>query len=167
MKLNKKAFTLIELIIVLAIMSILTTGIIVGIRSITSANVTDAAKRINSAMSKLRLENMTKTPKSYLYLYNIGGVLYMNVSEQSGVTVGNGGIDATFGIRLANNVNLSHISFTGIREDIGEGEKIEISFSRSSGAFLSDYESLILTGNGSGKTSTIRCIKETGKHFVE
>lgn len=167
MKLNKKAFTLIELIIVLAIMAILTTGGVVGIRSITSANITDAAKRIDSRMSQLRLENMTKTPKTYLYLYNIDDVLYMNTSDSNTATVENGGINATTGIRLGNNVKLSYIDPSDIQNDLEDGKEIKISFSRSSGAFLSDYKALILSGYGNGKTSTIRCVKETGKHVVE
>ena len=167
MKLNKKAFTLIELIIVLAIMAILTTGVVVGVRIIISANITDAAKRIDSAISKLRLENMTKTPKSYLYLYNIDDVLYMKTSESDSATVENGAIDAASGIRLANNVKLSYIDLSNIQNNLENGKEIKISFSRSSGAFLSEIKSLILSSYGNGKTTTIRCVIETGKHVIE
>lgn len=167
MKINNKAFTLIELIIVIAIMAILTTGVIIGIRSITSANTINAAERIDAAMSKLRLENMTKTTKSYLYIYNIDEVLYMNTSVSDNAAVGSGGIDAASGTRLANNVSLSTKTFSGTQDNVEDGEAVIISFSRSSGAFRSDYEYLILTGIGNGKTSTIHCIKETGKHYVE
>lgn len=166
MKINNKAFTLIELVIVITIMVILVTGTLGGIRSITVVNTKNASRKIDAALSKLRLENMTKVPKSYLYIYNINNALYMNTSDLSNITVGSDNIDES-GIRLGNNIRLSYITFYGNRDDLENGEAIRLSFSRSSGAFLSDYEYLILSSSDNANMETIRCIKETGKHVIE
>lgn len=166
MSIRNKGFSLIEMIIVLAILTIVSTGAIIGIRSIGYANTVNAAKRVDSVMDKVRLETMTRDAKQYLYLYNRDGVLYMR-TDTTEITDPVSLTEAT-GTRLAHRVTLAYKKpGDGDETVLGNGGYLCITFLRSSGAFSldSDYEYLKFTG--SGKEAVIRCYMETGRHYVE
>lgn len=159
---KNNGFTLIEMIIILAILAIVSTGTIISISRIGYANTVKAAKNIDSAMDKIRLDTMTKKEKQYLYLYNRDGVLYMKISSDAAER--DEDLDADTGTRLASKVSLFYIS-DSTSVELSDGDAICIHFMRSSGAFSTDYEYLRL--EGSGKIATIQCVKETGKHYVK
>ena len=69
MKNRKKGFTMLELIIVIAILGIFTALTSLTFAYIRSGNVKSAAKTVDATLDTLRIETMSrfKTPKMYIY----------------------------------------------------------------------------------------------------
>lgn len=146
----------------IAILAILSTGTFVTISRIGYANTMKAAKSIDSTMSKLRLETMTKEPKTYLYIYNKDEIIYMKASNEEVDTDAH--LDITTGKKVAQNTVLRYkVDF--VVDTLKNDENICISFKKSSGAFVENYEYIELVNTS--KTATIICIQETGGHWVE
>ena len=166
---SNNGFTLIEVIIVIAIISIISTGAILTVSHIGYMNTEKTAKIINMEMETVRMATMTKSESYYLYLYKIDGTLYMKTSTES--MGNNAGLNESSGKKLAVNCSVAYQLFededtepTG-ELSLSDGAFLQISFIRSSGAFSSGYKYIKITnGNHSSK---IDSIKETGRHLVE
>ncbi|ROR30642.1 prepilin-type N-terminal cleavage/methylation domain-containing protein [Mobilisporobacter senegalensis] len=159
---NNKGYTLIELIITLAILTIITTGAVAMASRITFADTTKAAKIVDSTMDKLRLETMTKSTKQYLHLYTYDNSIYIKVSDKSDPSLA--GLDSDSGKKIGGRMSVYYIGASGTEELLGTDNSIVIGFERSSGAFSSDYDTIRFEYGG--KSSTIYCIKATGRHYV-
>lgn len=159
---KNKGFSLVEMIITIAIISIVTTGSLVISRRIGYADTMKAAKTVDSAMDKLRLETMSKDKRQYMYLYKVDNSIYMKVSSDPDAI--SAGLDSDSGKKLGSNISISVDDPSGTDRLIGDGENISISFTRSSGAFTSNYEYIKFIY--STNTSVIHCIIETGRHWV-
>jgi prepilin-type N-terminal cleavage/methylation domain-containing protein len=163
MKFNNKGFTLIELIVVMSVLVVLTTGGVTINNRLRYTDTLRAAKDIDMAMNKVRVETMSKGVKQYLYLYLVEDAIYMKISPKADAT--QAGLDEDSGQRLLKHTNITY-KISGISEQkLLHNQSIGISFERSSGAFDADYEYIKL--NNAGNTSIIHCIKETGRHWVE
>ena len=179
MKTNRnKGFSMIELIVVVAIIGIFTALASISFNYLKSGNVKAAAKTIDSTLSKLKLDTMSKEAKPYMCLYREGNYYYMfcttadkaeSPSTTNGEKIGNGNVKIT--------INNS--------KTIAEGEVVYIAFKKGSGAFteevkkssgdittvhdgISDSDATIMVerADGSGTKYTIHMIKDTGKHYI-
>lgn len=65
----ESGFTLVELIITIAIMAILSTVVVVGFGTIGQANARKTAQKIDGKISTLQTSSMTKAGQPYLYIY--------------------------------------------------------------------------------------------------
>lgn len=166
MKKNNGGMSLIEVILAIAIMSILSTGGIAIYKSLGYANTKKAANQINDSLSRARIDTMSKRGIRHLYLYQIDGRLYSKLSTEEGLSIGvYGELTSAEGIDFSSNITLKYKADTGISHELGDYESICISFVKSSGAFASFYSEIILeSGNN---TSVITCIKETGRHWID
>lgn len=166
MKKDNRGFSLIEIIVVLAILAILSTGCIYIYQSLGFANIKKTSVSINDSMSKARIYTMSKKDRQYLYLYQIDGKLYSMLSTDSGLSIGSGGgLNTTDGTGYSGDIRLSYKNNSGTLIDLNNDEWICISFHKSSGAFDSCYPEIILKSRN--ETSLIKCVKETGRHWVD
>ena len=163
---NNKGYTLIELMIVIAILGILSGGVVVSIRNLSYANTIKTANSIHMAMKKLRLETMTKAEKQYLYLYKIDEAIYIKVSTKDSGEEANLDISSGTKISVRNSLYFYDRSEAKEMELENNNNNCFISFEKSSGAFSveSDYGIRIESSN---KTAYIKCILETGRIEVK
>ena len=75
MRKDHRGLSMIELIIVLAVLAILSTGAIGIYRSLGFANTKKAAVYIDNLLTRARLDTMSKKDRPYIYLYQIDGRL--------------------------------------------------------------------------------------------
>lgn len=165
MRKNNGGMSFIEMILVIVIIAILSTGGIAIYKSLGYANTKKAATHLNDSLSRARIDTMSKRGMQYLYIYQIDGRLYSKLSTEEGLSVGvYGELTDAEGTGYSSNISLKYKTDTGISHELGDNESISISFIKSSGAFATNYSELILeSGNNS---SVITCIKETGRHWV-
>lgn len=159
---KNKGFSVIEMIVTVAVLAIIGTGTITLLSRIGYANTMKAANKIDSLMDKVRIETMSKEQKQYLYLYNMEDVIYMKVSTEQNSELAV--LDDMTGEKIGKNIVIYYKSPSEV-EKVLEEESLCISFERSSGAFSSDYETIKFVS--SGKTAMITFVKETGRHWLE
>lgn len=166
-------YSMIELIIVIAILAILSSGTFYTLNYIKYANTLKCAKEINFMIDKVKLEAMSKIDKPDLYIYKFGDNYYMKASsiiptlDETGIKIGGHGIDIYY-------------QGSGETSDslLDASKIIRMGFSRSTGAFLNNgspaspgtitdpvfYNKIIIKGR---KTHTITMYETTGKHEID
>ena len=76
-----KGFSMIELIIVIAIIGIMTAMATLGFGYIQSGNVRAAANSIVADLSQMKYDAMSKQDKPFMYIYKVGGKYYSYCSS--------------------------------------------------------------------------------------
>lgn len=166
MRKDYRGISLIEVLVVLAILAILSTGSIGIYQAMGCANTRKVAVYINDAMSKARIDTLSKKDRKFIYLYQIDGKLYSMVTIDGGLSLDpDGGLDNGEGTYLSSNINLSYKTDSEEIQQLEDNEMICISFLKGSGAFDSYYSEIILESRNN--RSTILSIKETGRHWVD
>lgn len=176
---SNKGITLVEIIIVLAILSVLAVSTFSGLSYIRYGNAKSCAYQINAALDKIRLDNMSKADKAYLYLYQFNGSYYMRESTgPASAALLNGE-----GVLLGNRqLGLFYQTSAGSGEqevgDFGSGTFLGLSFEKSTGELsihevagvppAPSYCNRILIKDRDGTIRyTIHLIQASGKHYVE
>jgi prepilin-type N-terminal cleavage/methylation domain-containing protein len=166
---DDSGFTLIELIVTIVILVIISSGAVVGIRTVRYADTIRISKNINSVMDKIKLDNMTKDKKQYMFLYMLNDSLYLKAVNQEDVSLPD--CNADTGKKLGESMKVFYKKPSDTDEtELLNNNLICISFNRSTGAFTDDsyaeaYEYIKLIN--SGKTATIFCSKDTGRYYIK
>ncbi len=170
---NNKGMSLIEIIIVIAILAILTTGALGGMNYIRYGNAKSCAYEINAALDKVRMEAMSKAEKPYLYIYQFNGSYYMMQST----AVASASLLNASGTRLGNQqLILSYETTHPASEDISryeDGKYMAISFDKTKGGISTNpsdscyYKKILIKDSDGTVRYTITLIRATGKHYVE
>lgn len=158
MRQNHKGFSLVELIVVIAVMAILGTVSVLSFATLTGRQVTSCASEIESYISQTKMQALSRAGAELRIFVKSDGV-YVNMSvEGRDVKVGKSGIQ----VRYTSN---------GTEVTLSDSVDLVLSFDRSSGAFTTlnggEYyceEIIIESGNHSQK---IICIPLTGKFYIE
>lgn len=162
MRNNQKGMTLVEIIIVIALIGILAGSSVVLIGHIGYANTKKTVESIDVSLDKLQSTAMSKKEKQYLYIYKRDDGYYMKqLSEKLDV------LDST---KLDGNGTKISGKDTEIHIDSPSGTIVEsdtiirIKYTRS-GVFDTDtnVNGIVIEGKGS---YTITLVKETGKHPI-
>lgn len=156
---DARGFSLVELIVVIAIMAVLMTTGLVSMSLVSGQNVKSCVSEAESYLSRTRLEAMSRENAELKLLVKNDGV-YVNLSvEGRDVKIGKSGI------------SVSYETTGGTTVDVSGSTELIISYDRSSGAFKplpgsAEYcERIIFTG--SGRTVSLRLVPQTGKYYRE
>lgn len=167
---NNKGMSLVEIIVVLAILAVVAGGIVVGVGIISSGNEKKAAESIQTGLSMVRTNTLTIQSQWEARIVNDGGsyavIIYRDGEEYETTDIG-----SRVDIEYTNNASANGavdenkeliITFrpsTGVVEDIVYGD---IDGTKNS---LMDASSLSfsITVTGSGGGSSINIWYDTGK----
>lgn len=162
MKSNNKGFSLVEMIIVIAVIAILAGASVTFFGHVRYANTQKTVESIDSAIDKLQSNAMSKSNNSYLYIYKLSDGYYMKTVDTYYDTFATSIFD-TNGTKIADKQTEIYIdSETGTLVD---GTNFVCIRYKKSGVFddKTNASKLVIKGNG---TYTIALVKETGKHPV-
>ena len=156
MKGKNKGFSLVELIVVIAIMAIGVTVTSYSLTTISLANAKECASEIKASLEAVRMETCRKesgsAPTVKFYRDSDGSVM-MQESGSSAKKIG------------SSTVAVSYKKADGSYEDLGT-TALEYSFNRSTGAFTLMPGSEIKVSSG-GREYIITCYEKTGKIKME
>ena len=159
---NNRGFSLVELIVVVAIGAILIGASILSIASISGTAAKQCARNIESILNKTKVTTMGKdTAAIELYKDGADGAYYYKV------TVTNGKGETTAETKKIGRSNLEIRYSTDVSTTFDKASKldasntIKIEFDRSSGAEKTDISKIWVKHGSTEKTITI--YKETGK----
>lgn len=165
MKKKENGFTLIEVIVVIAIMAILISVTGLSIKFAYSKDCESAAKSIDSQLANLRSMTMNQIGNFKIRLTTLDDENRLDLYKDSVV------IDT---VELGKRVQISFLP----DEVLHDADWVEIEFSKSNGKVLAiTYSNGALTtlpavfsfhiGNSSGKNKNVELVTLTGKHYVE
>lgn len=152
MKSNNKGFTLVELIVVMAIIAIFTAIVGLSISTLNSAKAERCAASVNSLISKCRADSLGRTGSSYLTisLDDKGNIV---CEHSDGANVSTDAFPAS---------GVSVLFTTTSTYALTTANSLTLSFDRSTGAQNSpSYTAITFT---SGRTYTITLVPSTGYH---
>ena len=169
---NNNGFSLVELMIVIVISALLVGGTAISIRILTYADVEKCAEETDSALSKLRIDAMSKGSLHYYLLIQKDASdesYYMSVATSKVAITDLNGADTK--ISLRKKIGSSKITITYDKSDgtgmvtLGETNPLMISYISNSGAYESSYKQILMKSDS--KTITINMVTKTGKHYIE
>lgn len=166
-KLGNSGFTLIEAMIAMAIIVIMIAGGVSGFGFLDLANASKCSAKIDTGLTKLKSQNMSKTSSVYMHLYYYDNDYYIlfndsgtfsptaaNYSE--GEIVGNEKLRIYF-----DNQDLSTIP----------AKCVSVGVRRKDGAFTNTATPTssikVVRASDSGTAHEITLVTSTGKHFID
>lgn len=171
-KMAPEGFSLVELIIVIAIMAIMTGGVALTINMLRSADSKKLANELNSGLTTLRSENMAKDKQSYMHLYWFDDKYYLEMSDQpepsrdgSGTEIGSGSVSVTF--KGENDISMTP----------GSTQALSFSMKKKNGAFVEEVTNdtnetklkatseIVVSSDISEYTLVL--VRDTGRHYFE
>ena len=161
MKNKHKGFSMIELIIAIAIIGIFTGLGSISFGYIRAGNVRSATKTVDSNLSRLRLDTMSKASKPYMYLYKLGNDYYMYCTNSTSVDT-----SVANGTKIANDSIMIKVDGVPLSS---ANSPCKIGFQKGSGAFLSGTPQKISfsDSDGQGTIYDLIIVNETGKHYIK
>lgn len=170
MKKDQRGFSMVELIVVIAIVGILMGASVSLIGHIRSANIQKAVETVSDMLDRQRINSMTKQGTHYLYIYRLDDGYYMKALSDKLITY-NDGLLGTGGTKICSDaISVSMQNGAGSIETMQKKNQIIRIVFKKSGALNTDpdsgttYDHIIFTGNG---TYTIELYASTGKHAIQ
>lgn len=164
---DKRGFTFVEIIIVIAMLGIFAVLTVLYMGHLRDINVKRTVNEVDTALDKLQVRAMSRAKTPYMYIYHLDDGCYMKVLEEKITVFDSSKFDK----------NGTHISADAIkiyRNDETEANKVDgdnfitIVYNKSSEfnyeAGATNVSTIIFKGNSTYK---LRLIKETGKHIAE
>lgn len=153
---NHKGISLVELLVVVAIMSIVVGASGVGLSLAYSRDAEKCAKTINAALENTRMMSMSQKGNFVMEIDLENNMLYIKSTEAS---------DPVEEEQLQKRVKVyvpADASATSVSVQFDKSTGKVLSMSGESGGVLR-----ITSENNSGKKATVVLVKGTGKHYVE
>ncbi len=162
----QSGFSLVEMIITLAIMAILTGSTFTVIGYLRYANTTRVSTTIDDAINKLQIKSAAQVDKNYLYIYEDDGIIYYaTLSDSDAYT--NGSLTASAGTKLCNSaITVSYTDENGTSHQVSGSDYICVAYNKSY-VFASVTNARVITVTNLRSVKTITLVMETGKHVLE
>lgn len=172
-KKDNRGMSLVEIIIVIALMTVVASGIGFGLNLISKKPVQECAKKVEIALNQNRTNSMGKI-EAYLKFYiSSDRVAVREYTQSARESAASPGTDAVIG---AADVKLRFVYKDAAGNEVSEvlGEDVtekEVRFKRDSGSVKETPEGLILDRievyKGAGNVMTVSIEKLTGKVTVQ
>ena len=163
---NEAGVTLIEIIIVLAIIGILASASVLLIGHLHYADTERVINNIDTSMNELQIKNISKAEQSYLYIYHLSDGYYMRIlsDDLSGFDSSKLNGDGT---KLSNNtIEIYGTDAGGSRVAMkGAANYIKVSYTKS-GSFDSSKTNVKEIAIEGTPQQTLTLVFDTGKHFI-
>ena len=163
---NEAGVTLVEIIIVLAIIGILASASVLLIGHLHYADTERVINNIDTSMNELQIKNISKSEQSYLYIYHLSDGYYMRIlsDDLSGFDSSKLNGDGT---KLSNNtIEIYGTDAGGSRVAIkGTANYIKVSYTKS-GSFDSSKTNVKEIAIEGTPQQTLTLVFDTGKHFI-
>lgn len=132
MKKNNKGYSLVEVIIVIAIMAAVGGLITIGVSAAINKEAEQCAKKLTTALNNARISSMGKT-EVYINLYQKDDAIW--IDEVSVVTAGQAPVTKSTKIG-SEGVEVQFMLRNGSYQELGDASSpLKLSFDRSSGSF--------------------------------
>ncbi|MDE6851594.1 MAG: prepilin-type N-terminal cleavage/methylation domain-containing protein [Lachnospiraceae bacterium] len=171
-------FTMVEMIITIAVSAILVGTIVATLGYISAGNAKRSAARFNSKLNTAQTETMMQAKPTYLYLFVDGGVKAV-LSKEEYTTSHELKNKVSTGVESATDVGGSRVTVSLIPDDgspaseLNDTNMLRIAFKKATGA----YEYTELEGGASstffeeiefagGEKFKVTLVKATGKHVM-
>lgn len=155
MKDNNKGFSLVELIVVVAILAIISTASFSAIGYLNLANAEKCATKIDIGLGKLKTMNMSSGSATYMHLYRYNNGYYIAFSEDDTYTPDDKG-------ELIGN---SSVTVTCGGSTLENNDVVSISVRKKDGAYtVPDVPTYTITVTNEA-TRKITLVTNTGKHY--
>lgn len=163
---NDQGFSLIELVIAIAILAIMCVGGMSAMGYLSMANSSKCASRIDSSLTVLKSKNSAEARSTYMHLYRYRDRYYVRYSNQPSYTpddsnykegeeIGNSQITISY-----QEGNLSASSVT-----IQDGDCKTFGIRKKDGAFTGTMEPTCVISVIGQSTYKVTLVTNTGKHF--
>ena len=153
---ERDGFSLMEMIIVIAILGMITGGIAVTYNMVRSADVKGMAYDIDSSLTNLKSKNMGSNKQLFMHLHKQSGNYFIDYTEEESYTPSGEG----------ESVGESGISLKYDGKELTDGEVITIGIQKKDGAFSVGPEEIEVYDNNVNDYM-VYLVKDTGKHYVE
>ena len=153
---ERDGFSLMEMIIVIAILGMITGGIAVTYNMVRSADVKGMAYDIDSSLTNLKSKNMGSNKQLFMHLYKQSGNYFIDYTEEESYTPSGEG----------ESVGESGISLKYDGKELTDGEVITIGIQKKDGAFSVGPEEIEVYDNNVNDYM-VYLVKDTGKHYME
>ena len=153
---ERDGFSLMEMIIVIAILGMITGGIAVTYNMVRSADVKGMAYDIDSSLTNLKSKNMGSNKQLFMHLYKQSGNYFIDYTEEESYTPSGEG----------ESVGESGISLKYDGKELTDGEGITIGIQKKDDAFSVGPEEIEVYDNNVNDYM-VYLVKDTGKHYVE
>lgn len=165
-KLGNSGFSLIELIIIIAIIALMSVGGISAFGYLKLANASKCAAEIDNGLTSLKSRNMSKTSSTYMHLYYYDHDYYILFNGSSSFTPS--AANYSDGEKVGNR----DLKLFFDTQDIStlSNKCVTIGVRRKDGAFLNTASptSKIKVVKSSGDSAhEITLVTSTGKHFID
>ena len=163
---NNKGFSLIEVLVVMAILGIVSAGAVMSYKTIHNSKVSTASKVIGSYAKLVRMNNMSKVDMKYIHIYLKDSQYYVNVDNKKN-------IDTSVTKEKIGPAGMGVGYLVGTTDSVVATSGITITFNRSGQCEYYNVSTTKinnvrgLTFNNGTRSSTIRIVEATGKTYVK
>lgn len=155
---ERDGFSLVEMIIVIAVMAVLVGTIALSYNLLRAADTKGAANEINSGLSDLKSKSMATNKTIYMHLYQLNGTYYIAYSEDETFTPTEEALDIG-----DDSMQITYKDESGVVHPVS---MVHIKMQKKDGAFAQAPTEITVSADRA-PTRTVHLIKDTGKHYVE
>lgn len=157
---NQNGITLVEIIIVIAIVGILASTAVMMIGHLHYADTQKVVKTLDSSLNELQVKTMSKTGDYYMYVYHLSDGYYVQILSEN-LSAFDASRLTTDGKKLSNNT----ISICQDGVELPEDGYMKIAYTKQATFDTTNTNVQTIRIEGVPEYS-IQLVYDTGKHFV-
>ena len=157
---NQNGITLVEIIIVIAIVGILASTAVMMIGHLHYADTQKVVKTLDSSLNELQVKTMSKTGDYYMYVYHLSDGYYVQILSEN-LSAFDASRLTTDGKKLSNNT----ISICQDGVELPDDGYMKIAYTKQATFDTTNTNVQTIRIDGVPEYS-IQLVYDTGKHFV-